>query len=82
MPHLLLSDCDCLIQAVPSLPSFTPPFRGAALEEAKNHGLGLDRHHAVLVEPHAAEDEAEELAFGGDDRLVTGVVGAARKPTT
>ncbi|HEY5193856.1 MAG TPA: hypothetical protein VIJ39_08305 [Solirubrobacteraceae bacterium] len=24
----------------------------------------MDRHHAVLVEPHAAEDEAEELALG------------------
>ncbi|HEV7937096.1 MAG TPA: hypothetical protein VGP18_03620 [Solirubrobacteraceae bacterium] len=35
------------------------------LEERQERGLGLDRHHAVLVEPHAAEDEAEELALGG-----------------
>lgn len=33
-------------------------FAALVLEKRQERGLGLDRHHAVLVEPHAAEDEA------------------------
>lgn len=48
----------------PSLPSFTPRRCCAALalllEERQERGLGLDGYDAVVVEPHAVEDEAEE----------------------
>jgi hypothetical protein len=35
------------------------------LEEREERGLGLDGDYAVVVEPDAAEHEAEELALGG-----------------
>jgi hypothetical protein len=52
--------------ATPVAPVIYPRrFPVLLLEERQERWLGLDRHHAVLVEPHAAEDEAEELALGG-----------------
>jgi hypothetical protein len=34
------------------------------LEEGEERGLGLDGDDAVVVEPDASKDEAEELALG------------------
>jgi hypothetical protein len=52
----------------PDLPVIYPRwfwrFLGLMPEERQECGLGLDGYDAVVVEPYAIEDEAEELALG------------------